>query len=183
MDKKELRRHFTEVRKKAGSVDKDIRIADRLLALNEVADADTVLLFASFGSEINTWDIAEKLLDSGKTIAFPLCHENGIMSFHCIQQLSQLKTGAYGIREPDGSLPCPVISDDTICIVPGLAFTEKGARLGYGGGFYDRFIQKYPDMSTIALAYEDMITQALPSERHDAAVKYIVTEERTVLCK
>ena len=70
----------------------------------------------------------------------------------------------------------------TVCIVPGLAFTEKGARLGYGGGFYDRFIAAYPEITTIALAYEAMITDSLPVQEHDMTVELIVTEERTVLC-
>ncbi len=182
-DKKEVRSHFTKVRKAARSDEKDRLIAARLISLEEIGNADTVLMFASFGSEINTWEIAGKLLTAGKKLAYPKCGRGGVMTFHLISGTSDLKAGAYGISEPESSLPCPDVTSRTVCIVPGLAFTEAGARLGYGGGFYDRFLEKYPEMPTIALAYEAMITKALPTERHDAAVKYIVTEERTVLCK
>ena len=105
------------------------------------------------------------------------------MTFHKISELSQLVENprSYGIREPSGSLPCPEITSDTVCIVPGLAFTENGARLGYGGGFYDRFLKDH-NVHTIALAYEACITDSLPEEQHDLRVGKIVTEERTVLC-
>jgi 5-formyltetrahydrofolate cyclo-ligase len=88
----------------------------------------------------------------------------------------------YRISEPDSALPQPVITDKTVCIIPGLAFTEEGGRLGYGGGYYDKFIQENHDMTTIALAYEELIVDQLPLMQHDLRVDIIVTEERTVLC-
>lgn len=181
-DKKELRRYFSQLRKEAKSDEKDELISARLLSLREVREAETVLLYASFGSEADTWRIAETLLSEGKCIAFPRCGKNGVMTFHTVRKLSELTEGAYGIREPSEELPCPDLKNGAVCIVPGLAFTEKGGRLGYGGGFYDRFLTKYPDIISAALTYEAVITNALPAEKHDIAVKYIVTEERTVLC-
>ncbi|MBR5165830.1 MAG: 5-formyltetrahydrofolate cyclo-ligase [Ruminococcus sp.] len=181
-DKKELRRHFSEVRKAAKTDAKDAVITEKVLALYEVAEADNVLMFASFGSEVDTWDLARKLIDINKALAYPKCGKDGVMTFHIVNDTADLKEGAYGIPEPDSSLSCPDITARTVCIVPGLAFTEKGARLGYGGGFYDRFIAAYPEITTIALAYEAMITDSLPVQEHDMTVKLIVTEERTVLC-
>ena len=181
-DKKELRKKFSAIRKAAKSDAKDMGITARVLLLEAVANADTVLLYASFRSEPDTWALAGSMLKNGKTVAYPLCGENSEMTFRIVDSISQLRDGKYDISEPDSSLPCPVITDRTVCIVPGLAFTENGERLGYGGGYYDRFLEKYPQLTTVALAYEATITQTLPSERHDATVKYIVTEERTVLC-
>ena len=181
-NKKELRRYFSQLRKEAKSDDRDKLISERLLGLSDVREAETVLLYASFGSEADTWEIAEALLASGKCVAFPRCGKNGVMTFHIVRQLSELTDGAYGIREPSEELPCPDLKNRTVCIVPGLAFTEKGGRLGYGGGFYDRFLAEHPHITSAALAYEAVITNALPAEKHDIAVKYIVTEERTVLC-
>lgn len=184
-DKKELRRHFSALRKNAKTDVKDSAIATRLLSADEVANADTVLIFASFGSEPNTWELAEALLKKGKTVAFPRCKDEGVMTFHVVNDLSLLRdgdVGRYGICEPEGSLPCPDITERTVCIVPGLAFTEDGGRLGYGGGYYDRFLAEYPDICTIALAYEAVITDSLPLSEHDVKINQIVTEERTVLC-
>ena len=181
-DKKVLRRHFTEVRKTAKSEDKDALITANVLSLNEISEADTVLMFASFGSEVNTWDLARKLLFKNKVLAYPRCGKYGNMTFHIVNDTSELKDDAYGIPAPDSLMPSPDITERTVCIVPGLAFTENGARLGYGGGFYDRFLAHYPHITTVALAYETMITDSLPVQEHDAAVKLIVTEERTVLC-
>lgn len=181
-DKKELRKYFSSVRKSAKSQEKDTLIAARLLSERKITEADTVLLFASFGSEPDTWKISEVLLSQGKTVAFPKCQSEGNMTFHCIKSLDELKSGAYGICEPDTSLSQLTVTDKTVCIVPGLAFAESGARLGYGGGFYDRFLASHPYIIKTALAYEAVITDKLPIGEHDIAVNYIVTEERTVLC-
>jgi len=181
-DKKNLRKRFSRIRKASHSEKAEETIAERLLSLEKVKSAGTILLYASFGSEINTWGIAEKLLSDGKTVAFPLCGKEGRMTFHTVTSLSQLSPGSYGIPEPDSSIPQPDITNDTICIVPGLAFTGDGGRLGYGGGFYDRFLAAHPEVFTIAPAYEAMITDSLPMLEHDLKINMIVTEERTVLC-
>ena len=181
-DKKALRKEFSALRKSLKNEARDAGISARLLSLSKIKAADTVLLYASFGSETDTWGPAEKLLASGKVTAFPKSGENGIMTFHKVTDLSQLSDGKYGIKEPDTSLPFPEITADTVCIVPGLAFTEKGGRLGYGGGFYDRFLAAHPGVCRIALAYEGMLTAELPLMPHDLRVDIIVTEERTVLC-
>ncbi len=181
-DKKELRRHFAGVRKVAKSEAKDVMITANVIALNEISEADIVLMFASFGSEVNTWDLARKLLSQNKVLAYPKCGRSGNMTFHIVNDTAALKDDAYGIPAPDSSLPSPEITERTVCIVPGLAFTENGERLGYGGGYYDRFLERYPHIRTVALAYEAMITDSLPVQKHDAAVKLIVTEERMVLC-
>ncbi|MBP3249801.1 MAG: 5-formyltetrahydrofolate cyclo-ligase [Ruminococcus sp.] len=182
-DKKQLRKYFSELRKSAKTTDRDQRIAERVIENDLVKRADTVLLFASFGSEPDTWALAQHLLEAGKQLSYPRCGANGIMTFHTVDALSQLveNPNSYGIREPDEKLPCPVISSDTVCIVPGLSFTENGGRLGYGGGFYDRFLAQNI-VHTIALAYEECISDKLPEEQHDLRVDIIVTEERTVLC-
>lgn len=182
-EKKILRADFSRIR--ANITDKCIKdslIAKRVAEDSRVIKADCILLYASFRSEIDTWKLTGLLLEKNITIAFPKCHENGIMTFHIVKNINELHTGAFGIFEPDSSLPEPEITPDTVCIVPGLAFTENGGRLGYGGGFYDRFFEKYPDICKIALSYEKLITQKLPLSQHDLKVDLIITEERTVFC-
>ncbi|MCM1133651.1 MAG: 5-formyltetrahydrofolate cyclo-ligase [Ruminococcus flavefaciens] len=181
-DKKKLRRHFKEVRKSAESDLKNSVITAKILADEKIRSADTVLLYASFGSEVDTWNIAQNLLFKDVRIAYPKCGENNTMTFHIVSELNQLDDAYYGICEPDISLPQPEITDRTVCIVPALAFTEKGGRLGYGGGYYDRFLAEHPEIYTIGLAYEDCIAESLPLAEYDIKIKSVITEERTIIC-
>lgn len=179
-DKKLLRKRFSEIRKNIpDKSEKDILIRKNFLDI--ITNTDTVLLYSSFGSEIDTLSIANELF--GKyTVAFPVSGKDGIMTFHIVKSLDELHKGMYGIYEPDNSLPQPEINNRTLCVLPGLAFMKDGSRLGYGGGYYDRFLQKYPQIHKIALAYEELITDNLPVMPHDIRADYIVTPERMVLC-
>lgn len=181
-DKKELRRQFEEIRKSAKSELKDIIIGTKLLADEKIRTADTVLLYASFKSEVDTWQSAHNLLLKNMQLAYPKCRENNTMTFHIISELNQLNDAVYGICEPDTAFPEPEITDRTVCIVPALAFTENGGRLGYGGGYYDRFLSMYPELYTIGLAYEACIAENLPLAKHDIKIKSVITEERTIIC-
>ncbi len=181
-DKKTLRKEFTALRKTLKSDERDKAIADKLLSDVHIQNADLILMFASFGSETDTWIVSQKLLSMGKTIAFPRSGDNGIMTFHIVESLSQLSEGRYGICEPDASLPQPDITDAAVCVVPGLAFTSDGGRLGYGGGYYDRFLAANINVYRLAVAYDGMIVDELPLSSHDLKVDSIVTEERMVLC-
>ncbi len=118
----------------------------------------------------------------GKNVALPKCGLKRSMTFHLIGSVADLHEGMYRIPEPDIALPQPEMTENTVCIIPGLAFTEEGGRLGYGGGYYDEYILAHPELYTIALAYEELIVQQLPLMQHDLRVNLIVTEERTVLC-
>lgn len=183
MTKKEMRKHFSEIRKSVSCRESDILITERLKNLDIFNNADTVLLFASYCSEPSTWYLAEVLLERGISIAYPRCGADGEMTFYKVKSKDELHIGKYGIAEPAGSImSMPQITDKTVCIVPGLAFTEDGKRIGYGGGYYDRFLSKNPQVYTIALAYEKCITDDLPVMEHDIKIKSIVTEERMVLC-
>lgn len=181
--KKELRKEFSHLRAEIrDKVSKDMDITERLLEIEEIDEADNILLYASFGSEVDTYLLIDKLLEMGKKVALPKCGESRSMVFHLIGSVADLHEGMYRIPEPDGFLPVADISDNTVCIIPGLAFTEDGGRLGYGGGYYDMFISENPDIFTIALSYEELIVDKLPLMQHDLRVDLIVTEERTVNC-
>lgn len=182
MNKKQLRRYFSDIRKTEKSKEKDRLIAERLLSANEVKNADIVLMYASFGTEADTWQLAEKLLERRSILAYPLCGDNSGMTFHIVSSVKQLSAGKYGIFEPDASQPQPFLTERSVCIVPGLAFTEKGDRLGYGGGYYDRFLAAHKVPCRIALSYDRLVVQELPLMPHDIRTDIIVTEERTVLC-
>lgn len=182
MDKKELRRYFAKVRKSAKSDLKDNVISAKLLAHEKIRSADVILMYASFRSEVDTWCFAQNVLFKNMKIAYPVCRKNNTMTFHIVSGTNQLSDATYGICEPDILLPEPEITGRTVCIVPALAFTAEGFRLGYGGGYYDRFLVKYPDIYTIGLAYEDCIAESLPTDKYDVKVKSVITEERTIVC-
>lgn len=182
-DKKTLRKIYSQKRSSVSFKEKkDRAISERIISYEKIENADIVLVYASFGSEVSTEAIIERLLESGKNVALPKCGDNGSMKFHIITSMSQTSEGKYGIKEPDCSLPVAVCTKKTVALVPGLAFTESGFRLGYGGGYYDRFIAEYPFIYTIGVTYEELIAASLPCQSHDLAVCSIATEERMVLC-
>ncbi len=180
--KKELRRYFSNLRQSVHCEVADNSLMARILEDKNINEAENILIYASFGSEADTWKLAENLLMRNVNVAFPKCGKNRDMTFHIVNGIDQPKTGMYGIKEPDIRLPQPDLTRNTVCIVPGLAFTENGGRLGYGGGYYDTFLSANPQVYTIAAAYEKLIVSKLPLAEHDIKVKKIITEERTILC-
>lgn len=182
LDKKELRRRFSQLRGDLKNTEKDRKIAERLLSLDIIKNADILLMYASFGSEADTWGIAERLARSNVILAYPLCGSDSEMTFHIVDSADCLSPGKYGIPEPDRELPVPLLTENSVCLMPGLAFTEKGGRLGYGGGYYDRFLAKNSHINRAALTYEGLIVPELPLLPHDIRTDMIITEERTVFC-
>lgn len=183
MDKKDLRKHFSAVRKSVHSIEKDIQILKGLFLLDKFVNADIVLMYASYKSEPDTWILMSQCNARHIKTAFPKCNDDGTMIFYVVNGSAGLSKGKYGISEPtENPDALPEITEKTVCIVPGLAFTEHGERLGYGGGFYDRFLAENTNIYTIALAYEKCIAESLPIEKHDIKVKSTITEERTIIC-
>lgn len=183
MDKKALRKYFSAIRKSAHSIEKDAQILKRLFLSDRFVNADIVLMYASYKSEPDTWLLLSQCNAQHIKTAFPKCNDDGTMTFYVVNGSAGLSKGKYDIFEPaENADAVPEITEKTVCIVPGLAFTEHGERLGYGGGFYDRFLAEYPHIYTTALAYEKCIAENLPAEKHDIKVKSIITEERTIIC-
>ncbi len=138
-------------------------------------EADTVLIYCSTKDEPDTRGLIGWLLYTGRNVALPVCESEGVMVFYVIRSMEELKPGAYGILEPVGRT-MPVITDKTLCIVPGLAFTKNGARLGKGGGYYDRFLEAHPGMRTMGLTYRCLLQDTIPCEAHDCPVDVVITE-------
>ena len=180
--KNELRKLYREKRKNL--IDKDLKdrqICECFINSKLYKNAQTILCYATLKDEINTYRIIERALKDGKRVALPRCSDlNGSMDFYYIKSLSDLSVGAFGIREPDPTA-CEKVQDFSacVCLVPALAFDKSGYRLGYGKGYYDRFMKKFI-IITVGLCYNDFLRDTLPVEKHDESVDYIATESEII---
>lgn len=162
----------------------DNRITQKLLATSEYAEATTVLTYVSVSSEVSTRMFIECALPDGKTVAVPRCLPGHCLEFVAIASLEQLVAAPFNLLEPAKELPA--VTEDqknnSICIVPALLVDTKGYRLGYGAGFYDRFLSTYPGKK-ICLAYQQSLSRTtLPHTAFDVAVDVVITESEVLTC-
>lgn len=157
----------------------DLEIFKKVCALPEYKNADTIFAYVSTAIEIDTLRIIEDALQNGKTVAVPRCVAGTRnMEFYKIETLRELEEGAYGILEPPAN---PQKKQENfksgLCIVPALCYDKEGYRLGYGGGYYDRFLPQFQG-NTVGLTYEVCFLDTLSRGRYDCAVQTVVTEAR-----
>ena len=157
-----------------------ISITNKLLALPGFGLAQAVAAYISFGSEFDTTAFITEVLGSGKRLLLPRVDRGQrAIIFHAVTDAQEsLLPGAWGIREPD-PLRCPQadLDDVELMLVPGLAFTIRCERLGYGGGFYDAAIEMTrPNTLKVAAAFSAQIVDTLVVEPHDRSVDMVVTE-------
>jgi len=159
--------------------EKSGEIVRRLMELREIRDSSTLMAFLSFGSEVLTDDLIRWGWSQGKRIVVPLCRPESRELTPCrIDGFDELETGHYGIREPKtGGLRSVPRTEIDAVIVPAVAFDRRGYRVGYGGGYYDRFLPECPQAANIGAAFACQIVPEVPSDRYDLAVDRIVTEE------
>ena len=157
-------------------------ILRKLIELDEYKEADEVLTYISFSSEVDTHFLIKKILNDGKKIAAPRVLNKEKMEFFYFNDLSELKASDWGILEPDENEANKVVLDKNkkyIIILPGVGFDESLTRLGYGGGFYDRYlkINENQNLTKVMLAYESEKTEEnLPKEEFDIPADVILTE-------
>ena len=164
-------------------LEKDESIFRNLISLPEYASAETILAYASLEDEISTDRLVEYSLSAGKRVALPKCADReGNMDFYVINSLSDLKKGYFGIREPDAE-KCEKLEDfsSSLLIAPGLLFDRGGYRLGYGGGYYDKFIKNFSFIS-VGLCYNSFIIKEIARENHDEFVDIIISENEIIYC-
>ena len=157
-------------------------ICARAAELPEVAAASTLMLFASFRSEIDTDLLIAWALGAGKVVCLPrILAPRRMAAFRVCDPSAELVPGTWGIPEPRDSCELVDPQDVDAVLVPGAAFDPKGNRCGYGGGFYDTYLPLMrPDVARVALAFEAQIVDDLPCEPHDLPVSAIVTERRVI---
>lgn len=152
------------------------KIHNRLKQIEIFRNAKKIACYYPIGSEVLTQDIMQEGLGDGKEIFLPKV-ENEELSFRKIVGLKDLERGSFGIMEPKEY--CPKADEIDIVLVPTVGITKNGARLGYGHGFYDRFLSK-SSAKTIALTYSKQIVKSIPVSENDVKIDWIVTEEDSV---
>lgn len=185
--KKEFRKKVIDIRKNQSPefISKNSSIiTDKLLSMDCIKNASTVMLYLDFNNEVQTNELVNKLICLNKVVASPITIMDKRELVPC--QITNLKEGinigAYGIREPkEECSPKVDLKDIDVVIVPAVAYDEDCYRLGYGGGFYDRFLEKLRDDAvTVGIAFDLQIFDSVPKETHDAQLNYIITETRTI---
>ena len=157
-------------------------LCTRLLALPELQRAQRVFCYVSYGGEVETHRLIVKLLSQGKQVLVPRCKAQGMMDCVPIRSLDQLVPGMKGILEPPAELCAADPETVEFAVLPAVACGEDGSRLGQGGGYYDRFLERV-SCAHAALCLEAFLLPSVPAEPHDQSMKYIVTQQRVLRCE
>ncbi len=185
MEKGEIRNLILAKRDTMSSSDvlkKSLMIRERLIALPEFSNASPVMFYVQKGNEVMTDALIEYSLVRGKRVAVPFTDKRSkTLVPSLISSLNELEMGSFGIPEPRELRPVEAEVIELI-IVPGIAFDVHGSRIGYGNGYYDRFL-KAVRAKKIALAYELQIVDEIPNHTNDIKMDMIVTEERAINCQ
>ena len=178
MDKTEQRILYRKIRNSISEAEQNFfsdRIFSQLINSTVYKTAETVLIYVSVGSEVHTLNIIEHSLNNKKKVAVPVCVDNEMM-FYEITSSDDLCEGKFGIPTVDITKSNEVTDfRNSLCIVPALCFDINGYRIGYGGGYYDRFLSKHP-VKTVGLCYERCICDNILIDEFDYPVDYIITE-------
>lgn len=157
--------------------------AAQIFGLSAYQNAETVFLYAAVNGEVGTDPIARQALADGKQIAYPVCGKNGRMDFYRVHALSELRPqGFLRIPEPPARPEClvtPSAAHPSIMIVPGVAFDPSRNRLGYGGGYYDRYLSVHREnlSLTVGLAYPFQLIPGLPVSEFDQKPDCLILAE------
>jgi 5-formyltetrahydrofolate cyclo-ligase len=175
MDKKELRRSIRECKRAMTEeeiVSRSEKLAELFYASDAYKNAKTIYGYLPYNQEVRTVPMLEQAMRDGKRVAVPKCYGEE-MRFIYMDDLSKVEKGYANIPEPIADDP---VADDPTALVlmPGMAFTKDGKRMGYGGGFYDKFLAAEPDHPTVALCYAFQMVEDLPTEDYDIPVDCVL---------
>ena len=183
--KKEIRREVFARRERHPATDreeKSLQIARQVFGLEEYRQAKRIFIYIDCRGEVMTETIIRQAWADGKEVAVPKILPDPLtgkkeMMFFLLTDFGQLEPGFYGIREPRG---CERADGNTggLMLMPGVAFDPDGHRVGYGGGYYDRYTALYPGLYRAALAFSFQLFAAVPWEKGDVPVQAVVTEEK-----
>lgn len=164
---------------------KSLAIQQRLLTLEEIRNRQSIFVYVSFRSEVATLSLIDTLIDMGKTVIVPITRirEKRLDAIHITNRLTDLEPGYCDIPEPKEELcRSRAIAPEEIetILLPGSVFDMRGGRFGYGGGYYDRFLDKVPTATRIGLAFDLQIIEKAPLQEHDELLDMVVTESRVI---
>lgn len=185
MNKKDLRKFYKSVRHSLTVQEKsefDRSIFVRLINSDLFKKSSGVLTYVSIPEEPDTLNLIEFCLKNGKEVGVPFC-KNDKMLFYRLDSLDNLINGKFNIPTVDPLKSAEIIDFSSfICLVPGVCFDKSGERIGYGGGYYDRFLA-VNNVASVGLCYERCVCSELPSESYDINTEYILTEQKMIKCK
>ncbi|MGN1266370.1 MAG: 5-formyltetrahydrofolate cyclo-ligase [Dorea sp.] len=174
--KDKIRKEILEIRKNLSHdfVEETSKmIMKKIIGSPEYQNADYILCYIDVRKEVQTKILIEDAWNKGKIVAAPRVEgeDSRNMEFYQINSFEQLSKGTFGILEPNAACKrITTIPENSIIIVPGVAFDLRGNRIGYGAGYYDSYFQKYPDIYKIAPVYPFQIVPKIPAEEHDIKV-------------
>ncbi|WP_027720697.1 5-formyltetrahydrofolate cyclo-ligase [Maridesulfovibrio zosterae] len=188
MDKDVIRKRLLKTRSRMCASDVEVksgRIVESILSLKQWINAQEVLLYWPIKNEVDVRPLLEAAWDSGKKLFMPCCRtdEPGLMDFGVVRAEHDLLGGSFGIKEPCRSrceFPDAVSPD--IVIVPGVGYDSHGYRIGFGGGYYDRFLAR-PQKDfflSVGVCYSFQLVEGFPVEPWDQAVSLVCTEKELI---
>ena len=180
---KELRAQYIETRKSIPDdlkAEMDAKICKYAFNLASFRFSKVVLLYAPIRGEIDLMPLAREAIARGKKVAFPRCNTaDHTMKYHFVSDLSELAAGAMNIPEPPESAPVydpETDKSEATCFIPALIYDEGGYRVGYGGGYYDRYLRLFGG-SKVGVVYSDFMVKRVPRGRFDVKCDIMLTEK------
>lgn len=177
----------TEIRKRRDLLsnlareEKSEKIMKYFFELNDYKSAEKIMCYISFSSEVNTFPMLKRIISDKGSVWVPVIRGNDILAVR-IKSLYGLRKNKFGILEPSHARREKEVYFDII-VVPGIAFDKKGNRIGFGKGYYDRFLNKIPAKRKIALCFDFQILPKLPTSESDQKVEKIITEKGVIVCR
>lgn len=176
--KKDIRTSVLKLRSRMSDEEwcsKSAIISDRVVKHPAFLEADTIYCYVDYKREAGTCSIIEMAWESGKKVAVPKV-DGEEMQFYYIRDFSELSEGYYGIMEPYTGKIADAVKP--LVIMPGAVFDKMRSRIGYGGGFYDKFLASHPSFKTLAIAFEFQVLEQIPTDSHDICPDILITEEQ-----
>lgn len=156
------------------------KIGEKLFSLESYKNCKKLFAYFSYPQEVSTKRIIEKALADGKKVALPRCENENKMTYYYIESETELEEGNFnGILEPKPNGEKAFPDEETLVIVPALAFGKDGSRLGHGMGFYDRFLAR-GNFKTVGLCFGKLLFSALPEDEFDRRVSLVITENEII---
>ena len=191
MDKQSIRKEVTEKKRRMSEAEisrLSLDLKEKFCSLEEYGSASVLYAYMSYNQEVRTAPIIEQAWEDGKRVAVPRIFNKEYMEFIYINSFDELESGYMGIPEPKYE----VFADDfdriaqeqeVLMLLPGLAFDKEGSRLGYGGGFYDMYLEDYSEETNFiktALCYDFQIYEKLKTEDHDVKIDIVISNSRMI---